>query len=358
MLKVISVGIVTIFVLIGCGSGTTSKTNTLVEARGFDKRSTDIIYKYMDKFPKNVQVSIAKIEDGEVHYYGALNDGNTVDAIVNHTNTFMIGSISKVFTSTLLAQLVVDGKVTLDENIADKLPFSLPNDIHISYQQLANHSSGLSRNPNFREVYGTNYNEHDALDNSDILRYLKTDLSLEYDQNTANYSNLGVGILGYMLTHIENKSYENLLQERIFSVLSMHNSSTIRGANLVAALMPNDDPVPLAYKSAGGILSSVEDLYQFTLATFSDRPEYALTQEATFQVNNTIKMGLGWFILNDSDTGLDFLFHAGSTQGYRSSMMLDKENRNGIIVLSNLPTDSYDDPMTDLGMELVDKMYQ
>ncbi len=312
----------------------------------------------MDKFPENVQVSIGKIEDANVYYYGALNQNENVVTIDNQSSGFMIGSISKVFTSTLLAQLILDGKVTLDENIADRLPFSLHNDISMSYKQLANHTSGLGREPDIKPENIPNYNEYSALNDSDTLRYLKDDLALKYDQNTFNYSNLGVGILGYMITHIENKPYENLLQERIFSTLSMNHSTTIRGDTLVPALMPNDDPIPLAYKSAGGIISTVEDLYQFALATFSDRPEYVLTQEPTFRVDNEMQMGLGWSIVKESDTGLDFFFHGGATQGYRSVIILDKENQNGIIVLSNLPIDGNTDAISDLGIALAEEMYK
>lgn len=358
MFKTISMGIVSAFVVLGCGSTNSVKSNTLVSTTTFDKSSTDIIFKTIDKFPKNAQVSIAKIEDAKVSYYGAHNQSKSVVTINNQSSGFMIGSISKVFTSTLLAQLVLDGKLNLEESIEEKLPFSFPSDIHISYKQLANHTSGLARNPNFVQEYNSNYHEHSALDESDILRFLKNDLILSYEQNTFNYSNLGVGVLGYMLTSIENKSYENLLQERIFNTLEMHHSTTIRGDNLVPALMPNDDPVPLAYKSAGGIISTVEDMSKFTLETFSDSPAYALTQEPTFRVDSKVKMGLGWTIVKHSGIGLDLYYHGGSTEGYRSVIILDKENRNGIIVLSNLPSEGNTDAISELGRELLEEMYK
>ena len=64
------------------------------------------------------------------------------------------------------------------------------------------------------------------------------------------------------MTHIENKPYETLLQEQIFGKLGMAHSTSISAnvhSTLVPALMTDDDSIPPAYKSAGGILSNVED---------------------------------------------------------------------------------------------------
>jgi len=350
--KKISIGLLSIFVLSGCGSDKTTKTNNLVVTTGFDKSGTDIIYKTMDTFPDNVQISIAKIKDGHVHYYGALYSGNTIKTVDNHANTFMIGSMSKVFTSTLLAQIVLDGKVSLNDDIQYRLSYTLHNDIAMTYVQLSNHTSGLPREADATLANDPRCNEYNALDLTDIEKYLKSDLKLEHAQETHHYSNLGVAILGYMMSHIENKHkpYETLLQERIFGKLGMQHSTTIRAnthTTLVPALMPNDDPVPPAYKSAGGILSSVEDLAKFSLLSLSDDPAYLLTQKATIKLDDTMSIGLGWFI--KKYRGINFYFHNGMTQGCRSVIILDKENQNGIIVLSNLPSDGNDGDITNTG---------
>jgi len=345
---------------VGCGSSSKSISNELVQTESFNKIETDIIYKYVKKMPNNVQVSIAKIEDGVVHYYGALHKNNSVVTIDNHSRGFVIGSISKVFTSTLLAQLVLDGKVNLDDDISQRLPFSLHNDIHISYKQLANHTSGLERDGNVPEDKQDNYHDEDKLDDSDVERYIKEDLVLKYTQNTWHYSNLGVAILGYMITHIEDKPYETLLQENIFSTLSMPHSTTIRGENLVPAVV--EDTISPMYNSAGGIVSTVEDLYQFALATFGDGPEYLLTQKPTFNLSDKDHIGLGWFFVDDNVTHLPrFFIHDGQTEGYTASLFLDKENHDGQIILSNLPVSNGgegDDYLTKLSNALLTEQYK
>ena len=161
-----------------------------------------------------------------------------------------------------------------------------------------------------------------------------------------------------MITQIENKPYAKLLQERIFSKLSMQHSTIKRDANLVPAIMANDDPIPPLFKSAGGIISTVEDLYQFSLATFDDIPAYTLTQKVTFTIGSDVKIGLGWFIVKNNKTGIDFLHHDGGTEGYTSEMFLDKENHNGIIILSNLPDEEAPNALGSLSRELMDKLYE
>lgn len=358
MIKEITIGLLSIFILVGCGSDNNATTNNnLTQTSAFDKSSTDIIFKTMEKFPKNVQVSIAKIIDGEVYYYGALHGSNAVTTVENYTNTFMIGSISKVFTSTLLAQMVLENKIALDESIGNQLPYILNNNISMSYKQLANHTSGLSREPDMELANESKYNVYNELNMTDIEKYLKYDLTLEHTQGTYLYSNLGMNILGYIMTKIENKSYETLLQERIFNKLGMQHSTTIRTnaqSTIVPAVGEYDDPLPLAYKSAGGIHSSVEDLYKFALASFGDEPKYLMTQEETVKIADTVSLGLGWFI----NTEVNAYFHGGATQGYRSIMILDKANQNGIIILSNVPLEGNVGDIHDLGFTLMEEMYK
>lgn len=87
---------------------------------------------------------------------------------------------------------------------------------------------------------------------------------------------------------------------------------------------------------AGAILSTTEDLSKFALAQFdAANKELVLTNEHTFSVNKKMGVGLGWHILKLKNKG-ELIWHNGGTGGYTSSMTLDLENQNGIIILSNI----------------------
>ena len=73
-------------------------------------------------FPKSTQLAIAILTDSTTNYYGIMISGDTLIKINNRDSVFEIGSISKVFTSTMLASFLLKNKVQLDESIEQYLP--------------------------------------------------------------------------------------------------------------------------------------------------------------------------------------------------------------------------------------------
>ena len=89
---------------------------------------SEIIFKTAKTFPDHTQIAIAIINNGKVNYFGIDKKRDTILWINNHESVFEIGSISKVFTSTLLANLVIEGKVKLTDNVNDYLKIPLKNE--------------------------------------------------------------------------------------------------------------------------------------------------------------------------------------------------------------------------------------
>ncbi len=334
-------------VILGCSSNSVAKINNLQNNTNFDKKELDTIFKYSKGFHQDTQLSIAKIQNGEIYFYGVIRKNNTIETVKNYNKVFKIGSLTKVFTSTLLAQMIIDDKLSFDDNIQDNLPIQLHNNPKITYTQLANHTSGLPSFPkDFTESYYTDSNLED---------YLQDALEFTNEQNKFHYSNLGVAILGYSITNIENRTYEELLQESILEKLSMNNTTTIENKIKKELVLATDVDYAIApaMESAGGIFSSVEDLSKFAIASFDEKNEtLTLTHKETFS-DGSVKMGLGWMIKNPKYTET-LHQHDGLVGGYISSMILDIKNKNGIIVLSN--QSSFDDIAT-LSMELMELIY-
>src|SRR5690606_1563787 len=136
--------------------------------------------------------------------------------IENHNKIFEIGSITKVFTSTVLASLVEDKKLKLTDEINVYYPFPFKDNIKINFESLANHTSGLSRLPENLDLSDDN-NPYKNYGKSQIEEYLKS--HLRFDNKTAKmyaYSNLGTGLLGYTLGLSQKTSFQKLLQKSIF----------------------------------------------------------------------------------------------------------------------------------------------
>ena len=317
--------------------------NLTIKSGIITQKQSEIIFENAKIFPNHTQISIAIIKDGKVNYYGIHNKNDTISTVNNQKSVFEIGSISKVFTSTILANFVIDEKINLNDNINGYLKTSFNNNTEISFINLANHTSGLPRLPSNLDLTKVNpENPYKEYKEKELEEYLTKHLEL-LNKEKYQYSNLGAGLLGYTLSKIENTTYENLLQNKIFSKFNMYNSTSdinkIKG-NLVKGLNNEGNDVPnwelSVLAGAGAIFSTVEDLSQFAISQFDNsNKELKLTRKKTFEVNENMDIGLGWHILKSQSKNF-WYWHNGGTGGYSSSMVIDENTKNGIIILSNV----------------------
>lgn len=306
----------------------------------------ELIQKYGKAFPEHTELAFAIIEGDKVSFYGFIKKDSIFEAKENETAVFEIGSITKVFTSTLLATQVVDKKMKLDQLVKKFLPFKLKGNPKITLESLSNHSSGLPRLPDnlFPMMANNPDNPYKGYNAEKLKEYCTKQLSLKQAiGEKSDYSNLGAALLGYAICQKTNKSYEELLQEVIFEPLEMNQTTTNRSlvkAKLVLGLDPkgavtsNWDLEILA--PAGNVLSSVQDLSKFMIANFdAQNPVFQLQQTKTMTINNKIDIALGWHIIK-TKTGKNLHWHNGGTGGYTSSMAIDVVHKKGAVILSNV----------------------
>ncbi len=303
------------------------------------------IFECLKNFPGGTQASIALIENGEVSFIGAIKKNDSTFHTDNHNQLFEIGSITKVFNAILLANTTFDKEIALDETISSYI--GLNDSVKIRFKQLANHTSGLPRLPsNFNQSAFLNPgNPYKNYNEKMLTDYLDNDFTLLFEPGTKMvYSNLGAGILGYILTKITNTSYEKLLDSCIFSKYNMTSSTTQTihdSSRLVAGLNANGEKTSnwnfSCLVGAGGILSTSNDLAKFVLAQFNDlNKELKLARKKTFKVNENLHIGLGWHILIKPDS--EWFWHNGGTGGYTSSLAFNTETKNGVVILTNVST--------------------
>ena len=309
------------------------------------ENEANLLFEKTKDFPENTEFSIAFIKNEKIKYYGFKRVKDTIEYSENSKKTFEIGSITKVFTSTLLANFVLDQKIKLNDPVQDYFNIPLKSK-QIKVIQLANHTSGLPRLPsnlNLSEVDQSNpYNEY----NEDKLKdYLKNELELDsLAGSNYEYSNLGAGILGYLLEIQAGTDYESLIQKYITSKYRMNNTTT-NIKNVQENLVKGKDSTGNetsnwnlnALMGAGGLLSNAEDLAKFTTAQFNtENKELALTRKSTFEIPKyRIEVGLAWNIIKP-ESKLTWYLHNGGTGGYSSILAMDTENKIGIVILSNV----------------------
>lgn len=322
--------------------------------KNLPQKQINAIVEQTKDFPNNTQLAIAFIKDGATSFYGIVKSNNTLKEIENKNAVFEIGSISKVFTATLLANAVIANKIKLDDNISKYYNFPFKDNIELSFKSLSNHTSGLSALPS--NLNALNYlklstkenfvNPYKEYNKNDLYSYLQKDLdSIQLSHKQYKYSNLGVGILGYTLSLVEGENLEDLFEEKIFGKYEMTSSFTNISKvkeGLVCGLDDNGNTIKNwewnsdVLLGAGGILSTTNDLSKFAKAQFdSTNVELALTRTPTYILNERIEVALGWHIIKSEDNK-ELYWHNGATGGYSSSMVLDIAHKYGVIILSNV----------------------
>ncbi len=325
-----------------------------------------ILENNLSDLPNDAQVAIALIYDGKTEYIGVTNQQNVLRGTDNADKVFEIGSITKVFTGICLSELVASNEATLSETLQEQFDYTLSQGGDITLQQLANHSSGLPRLPtNVDEVQGFDLRDPYAVYSSENLQsYLQNHISLSAPSGTQyEYSNLGMGILGYTLAQKRNSTFEEMLQSVVFEPLDMNSTTTNLEAVEISQLV---EPMDLngnivshwnfaeTMSGAGSIKSTVTDMAKFIQKNFEDDVVYNLPQIETINSNDNLKVGLGWNIFEGD--GYAIHLHDGGTGGFSSILMLDKGKKIGVVVLSNVAdyARAIDPICNDLILEITD----
>lgn len=279
---------------------------------------------------------------------GKLPDGNTV---------FEIGSVTKVFTSLLLAELVVDNQLALDTPVATLLPDTkLPTGKRgITVLDLATHTSGLPRMPNnLHPVDGhTPYADYTV---TDLFGFVAT-ATLAHEPGTSfEYSNVGAALLGEALAKHGRAPWDRLIATRISGPLAMRSTMVTLSGDAQARLAQGYDvsgapsapwEMP-AFVGAGALCSTAADMAVFVKAELaaSHRPTsrlaraMALTQAPQRNIGDGSvgKIGLGWHIKPDG-----VRWHNGQTGTFHSYVAFQPARGLGVVVLANGASTYFDD---------------
>ena len=283
---------------------------------------------------------------------------------VDERTLFAIGSSSKAFTAAAIALLVDEGKVKWDDPVTKYLPGFEMYDPYVTREltvrDLLTHRSGLQRGDFL--WYGT------ELDRDEIVRrarYIKPSWSL---RSTFGYQNIMFLAAGQLVSRVSGKSWDEFIQQRIFTPLAMTSSSTsinaFKTANNVASphakvaekvqVIPwrNIDNIA----PAGSINSNVVAMAQWVRlqlgqGTFQNQKIFAPAVAKEMHASQTVirfeppyslwypeahflNYGLGWFL---SDyRGRKVVEHGGAIDGMRAQVALMPEEKLGLVVLGNM----------------------
>ncbi len=343
-----------------------SSANSPVPA---DSEIRQMLLDQIDKDRQSVGIVIGVIEPAgrRVVAYGSLEKGDKRP--LDGDTIFEIGSVTKVFTSLLLADMVQRGEVALSDPVAKYLPAGVRmperSGRQITLQDLATHTSGLPRLPsNLAPKDPANPYADYSVDQ--LYQFLSSyqltrDIGSHYE-----YSNLGGGLLGQVLSRRAGMDYETLVRTRICEPLGMKSTRITLPTDMKARFAVGHNPAQEAVANwdlptlagAGALRSTANDLLSFLAANLGyTKSPLAPAMAAMLTARRStdmpgLEIALGWHILTRD--GHEIIWHNGGTGGFRTFIGFDSKNRVGVVALSNTSTTTGVD---DIGRHLLDTKF-
>lgn len=346
-----------------------SFTGSLISSAGLAENSRDLdlleyeiaeVVRPLVESGERVGVSIGFIHGEKSGYYsyGEVVEGEMIEP--NPSTLYQIASITKTFTTLLLADMVTRGEVGLDDAVSTCLPvnISVPGrpGRNITLLDLATHTSGLPPVPdNLAPADELNpYADYTV----EMLYDFLAGYALEVEPGRQyRYSNLGISLLGHALALKAGKSYEDLVVERVCRSLGMEdtritlaqqqlqnlaqgywsewNESLIPPSFFHEAVPPWDTGI---FSPAGGLYSNAKDMIAYISANLGLRDTqmsaaFDLVHTLCREAYTSMTICLGWHGM--AYEGIEVLMHHGGTFGFNCDVVFSKEDGVGVVILSN-----------------------
>jgi D-alanyl-D-alanine-carboxypeptidase/D-alanyl-D-alanine-endopeptidase len=303
-----------------------------------------------DKSHVGIVVGVIDARGQKIYSYG--KSGIESNQKLDGDSVFEIGSITKVFTSLLLAEMAERQELYLTDSASSYLPATVKipeyEEKQITLLDLATHTSGLPEFPG-------NLNpkdERNPLAEYSVEQMYQFLSKYKLTRNSGaeyEYSSLGMGLLGHLLSLKAGVPYEDLVVNRICKPLEMQNTriklSPAMQSKLARAFDSSGKPtlnwdLP-TLAGAGALRSTVNDLFKFLAANLelTQTPLSAamrnthLARHRAKSKSNTMYVALGWHVLNYK--GEEIIWHDGGTGGYTSIICFNKKHHIGLVALSN-----------------------
>jgi len=354
---------------VGISQTLTSQNQLKIQYKTFDDYMNATIPTFLSS-SQGIGMAIGVIQDGQVksYYFGETAKGNGKKP--KGSTLFMIGSISKVFTSTLLALFQQNHLVNLSDPLQQyvpagvTVPFYNNDSSHpITLETLATHTSGLPRKPPTQA--GPNGVTPEQLFNSLNQTTLGSEPGTKY-----LYSNYAFGLLGQALARAGKKSFAELVLTEVDAPLGLSDTKVggqldqneknrlAQGYDARGNPAPYEMPGFPAGNPAGGLYSTLDDMMKFlsfavglqSSSLNSLRPLLFTPLHPSQPTGG--RVALGWQINSFGQAGNHVIWKNGSVNGFEAYIGFVPETRNGVVLLLNF----HSKQMNPLGTEILNNL--
>ncbi len=336
-----------------------------------DKVKEFILNDIINKSKAAIVVGLIDPNGTKVYSFGSMSKANNMP--VNESTLFDIGSITKTFTTLVLADMVKQGIVNLNDPIEKYLPAGVKvpqyNGHKITLENLATHTSGLPFMPSNIWINNTVGDLNSNYNSTQMYQGL-SNITLSSKPGTKFlYSDFGMGLLGYILSLKAGVPYEQLVKDRILDVIGMNDTKITLSENDIKHKFPighlngseiETPKVPDVIASAGAFRSTANDLLKYLSANMGllhTKLDDSIQLQHLIQHSGIIPnpmnysgyIALGWGVL--TNFGTETLTHAGAINGWNSYVGFTPSKQIGVVLLCSC--DSKDVDMEILGYMLL-----
>lgn len=258
------------------------------------------------------------------------------------------GSVSKQFTAAAIMLLVLDGAISLDDDVRDYVPELPDYGETITIHQLVTHTSGLRDWGSIAGISGWG-RESRSHDHDDVLDILSRQSALNFAPGHEwSYSNSGYNLLAVIVDRVSGMSFADFSKERIFEPLGMHDTQwrddyrrIVPGRSAAYSRTRDGWEInrPIEYVHGnGGILSTVSDLGRWNAAlddgSLGGQPFLDLMHREGV-LNDGTEIGYAGGLFVGTHGGVRSVTHTGATSGYRAFLGRYPEQGLSVAMLCN-----------------------
>ncbi|MGG5487857.1 serine hydrolase domain-containing protein [Gaetbulibacter sp. PBL-D1] len=330
--------------------------NHLGFAQSIDTQKLDSYFNTLEANQKFMG-SVAILKDGKVIYNKQVGYSDMASKQKPNKETkYRIGSVSKVFTATLMFKAIEEGKISLNQTIEKYFP-EIQNANTITIFHLLNHRSGIHSFTDSKEEF-LSYHTQPKTETEMVNIITKGGSDFKPDEKAA-YSNSNYVLLSYILEKLYNKPYNQILEDKITKPLNLNNTffgSKINPEDNEAYAYrfdkkwkKTDESHPSISMGAGGVVSTPTDLVHFIEALFNNKillPE-SIAKMKTIQD----KFGMGLFKTKYYDKVS--YGHNGEIDGFISVLRCFPDENIGFAIVSN----GLDYPMNSIEVTIVNSLF-
>ena len=330
----------------------TSSTNSSINKEISPQVKSFILNKIINKSKAAIVVGFVDPNGTRIFSFGNMSKSHNIP--VNENTLFDIGSITKTFTTLLLADMVEQGIVNLTDPIEKYLPASVKvpefNGHKITFEDLATHTSGLPEMPSniwLNKKVGT-FNPHY---NASLLYQGLSNTKLTREPGTKfQYSSFGIGLLGHILSLKAGVPYEQLVKDRILNVLGMNDTKITLSQNEIKNRFAvghmggkeiSAPTIPTIMAGAGAFRSTASDLLKYVSANLGflhTKLDDAIQLQhlirhpiipSTNPMNYSEYLALDYRVL--TNLGTETLSHTGAINGWNANVAFTPTKQIGVV---------------------------